>query len=153
SGGQLTQRGKLLCLNQTVLGGAQIVERFGKLARAGLNAFEQTHIFNCNCGLVSERRGQFHLLFGEWADFRTTQSQNTDLNVLAQHWNGEDGAVITQLLMVKEGVFRISLYVGNMNHPTFKQCATECGPSFRFDRSIFDMIHELTREAVSLCTV
>ena len=40
TGGELTERGELLCLDEAVLRGAQILQRRGQFARAGLHAFE-----------------------------------------------------------------------------------------------------------------
>ena len=56
AGGELTKRGELLRLHQAVLRGAQVLQRCGQFARAGFHAFEQAHILDCNCGLVSESR-------------------------------------------------------------------------------------------------
>ena len=69
-----------------------------QFARAGLHAFEQTHVLDCNRGLVGERRCQLDLFIGERAHFRARQAQHADWDTLAQHWDGEDRAVIAQSL-------------------------------------------------------
>ena len=71
--------------------------------------------------------------------------QHADRNALAQHRHAEHGAVIAQSLRLDQGVFRISLYVGDMNDLPFKQGASSRRASLGLDRNIFDMIHELAR--------
>ena len=56
AGGELTERGELLCLHQAVLRGAQILQRLRQFARAGLHAFKQAHILDCDRGLVGKCR-------------------------------------------------------------------------------------------------
>ena len=56
AGGQLTERGELLGLDQAVLRGAQVLQRLRQFARAGLNAFEQAHVLDRNRRLVGEGR-------------------------------------------------------------------------------------------------
>ena len=52
--GQLTKRGQLLRLHQTILRGAQILQRGGQLARARLDAFKQAYILDRDRRLVGE---------------------------------------------------------------------------------------------------
>ena len=94
AGGELTERGELLRLDEAVLRGAEVLQRLRQFARTGLNAFEQAHVLDCNRGLVSERRCQLNLFIGEWAHFRARQTQHAGWDTLAQHWDGEDRAVI-----------------------------------------------------------
>src|SRR5262245_56464435 len=54
---ELTKRGELLRLDQTVLRCAQVLQRGGQLARAGFHTFKQTHVLNCDRCLVGECRG------------------------------------------------------------------------------------------------
>src|SRR5262249_58437282 len=52
--GELSERGKLFCLHQPILGGAKILKRFCQLACAGLDILEQAYILDCNDRLVSK---------------------------------------------------------------------------------------------------
>ena len=63
--GELTERGELLRLHEAVLCGAQILQRLGQFACAGLNTFEQAHILDCDRRLVGESRDKLDLLVGE----------------------------------------------------------------------------------------
>ena len=150
TGGELTERGELLRLDQAVLRGAQILQRCGKFARAGLDAFEQAHILDCNRGLVSEGRDQLDLLISKWSYFGAGQNEDADWNPLAQHRNAENRAVIAQSLRLGPRIFRISQHIGDMNHPTFKQRTAGRIPSFGFDRNVFHIIHKFAGEAVGL---
>ena len=87
AGGELTERGELLRLDEAVLRGAQILQRCGQLARTSLHAFEQTNILNRNRRLVSKCCNQLNLLVSEWPDFGTCQRQNADWSAFAQHRN------------------------------------------------------------------
>ena len=51
AGGELTERGELLRLNQAVLCGTQFLQRLRQFARARFNAFEQAGVFNRECRL------------------------------------------------------------------------------------------------------
>src|SRR5215475_777966 len=44
TGGQLTKRGKLLCLDEAILCGPQVLQRGGQFACARLHAFKQTDV-------------------------------------------------------------------------------------------------------------
>src|SRR5262249_692827 len=55
--------------------------------------------------------------------------------------------------MLHKGVFRIGLYIGNMDHPSFKKGPADTRAAFGFDWRIADLIHELAREAVSLAAI
>ena len=92
----------------------------GQFARAGLHAFEQAHVLDCNRGLVGECRDQLDLFVGERPHFRARQAQHADRDALAQHRDGENCAVIAQSLPLNQGVFRISLYVGDMHRPALR---------------------------------
>ena len=103
--------------------------------------------------MVGKGRDQFDLLVSERPHFRTGQNQDANRDTLAQHRNGENGAEIAQPLPLQEGVFWISLYVGDMNQSTFEQCAPERQASFGNDWNISDIIHVFGREAVGLGTI
>ena len=53
---------------------------------------------------------------------------------LAQHRNAENRAEIAQFLRLDQGVFRISLYIGDMNRPDL-QAARARSPSLVRARS------------------
>src|SRR5262249_47186303 len=118
---ELTERRELLCLDQAVLRTAQILQRLRQFARAGLDTFKQSHVLDCYCRLVRKRRYQLNLLLSKWSHLRAGQNQDANRNALTQHRNGKNRAVIAQSLCLGPGVLRVSLYVGNMNHPTLKQ--------------------------------
>ena len=56
TGGELTERGQLLCLDEAILRGSQLLQRCGKFACAGLHAFEQANVLDRDHRLVSEGR-------------------------------------------------------------------------------------------------
>ena len=62
---QLTERSELLRLDQAVLGGPQILQRFRQFAGASFYAFEQAHVLDRDRGLVRKCRYQFNLLVSE----------------------------------------------------------------------------------------
>ena len=64
----------------------------------------------------------FSIAIAAWSAKVVTNSicLSTERDALAQHRNGKHGAVITQSLTFNQGVFRISLYIGDMNHPFFQ---------------------------------
>src|SRR5262249_28670198 len=81
--GELTQRGEFLRLHQAILRCAQVFQRGGQFARAGLDALEQAPVLNGDRCLVREWRGYFTLVIGERTHFRAGQSHNTFRNALA----------------------------------------------------------------------
>ena len=83
TGGQLTERGELLRLDQTVLRSPQVLQRLRQLARASFYAFKQPYILDRDCGLVGKRRDQFDLLVGKRPHLVTCQRQNADRSPLA----------------------------------------------------------------------
>src|ERR1700676_1462494 len=83
TGGELAERGQLLSLHETILCGPQIFQRSSQFARSGFHAFEQTHILNCNRGLVGKNRDQCNLLIREWTHLAACQGQNADRSSLA----------------------------------------------------------------------
>ena len=60
--GELTERGKLLCLYQSVLRRSQLFQRFCQFARARFHTFEQPHILDGDHGLVGKGFNQLDLL-------------------------------------------------------------------------------------------
>ena len=63
--GELVERSERFCLDQAILCGPQIIERFCQLASAGLHFTEQLHISDGDRSLVCEGPGQGDLLLGE----------------------------------------------------------------------------------------
>src|SRR5262249_29297197 len=96
-----------------------MLARFFELPALVLDFIKQSNVLDSNCCLVSEGRDQLDLFVGERLYFRACQGQHADRDTLAQHWDAESCAVISQSLGFDQGVFWISLYIGNMNHPTF----------------------------------
>jgi hypothetical protein len=93
-----------------------VLARLFKLPALVLDFVKQPNILDRNRSLVGKCRDQLDLLVGEWLYFRARQIQDTDWNALAQHWDAEDRAVISQSLCFDQSVFGISPYIGNMNH-------------------------------------
>ena len=58
AGGELAERGQLFGLHQTVLRGAEVVQRGGKLLGARLHLVEQPHILDRDHRLVGESPAQ-----------------------------------------------------------------------------------------------
>ena len=148
-GGQLAERGELLGLDQPVLRRPQFLQRFCQFARAGFHAVEQAHVLNRDGGLVGEGRCGFNLLVRERPDIWTRQDEDTDRFALAQHGNGEDGAIITQFLC-RERVVRVGFDVGNMNDLASQESASRGRSHSRLDRQVFDCFHKLLRETIGL---
>ena len=90
-----------------------------KLPALVLDFIKQAHVLDRNRGLVSEHCDKFDLLVGEWLYFRAHQSQDADRDALAQHWDAESCTEVAQSRRFNQGIFLISPYIGNMNHPTF----------------------------------
>ena len=63
--GELTERGELLGLHQTILRGPQILQGFSQFARASLHAFKQAHVLDRDHRLVGEGLDQLDLLVGK----------------------------------------------------------------------------------------
>src|SRR5262249_52370633 len=101
-----------------------VLARDFELPALVLNFVKQPHVLDCNRSLVGKGRNQFDLLIGEGSYFRARQSQNADRDALAQHWDAESCAKVAQSRRFNEGVFRICLYVRNMNDATFDQRAS-----------------------------
>ena len=87
----------------------------GQFARAGLHAFKQAHVLDRDRRLVGKSCDQFDLLVGEWPHFRARQDQHADWDALAQHRDAKHRAVTAQSLPLDQGVFRVGLYVGDVN--------------------------------------
>jgi len=98
-----------------------VLARLFKLPALVLDFIEQPHILNGDRGLIGKGHDQFDLLVGEWLYFRARQGEHANWDALAQHWDAECCAVISQPLCFDQGVFWISPYVGNMNDATLDQ--------------------------------
>ena len=70
-GGQLSQRCKLLGLNEAILRGTQFLQRLPQLARARFYVFKQADVLDRDGRLVGESRDQFDLLVGKGPHFVT----------------------------------------------------------------------------------
>src|SRR6516225_972524 len=124
-----------------------------KLAALVLDFVEQPHVLDGDRGLIGEGRDQLDLLVGERLYFRARQGEHADRNTLAEHWDAESCAVISQPLCFDQGVLWISPYVGNMNYSTFNQRAPCCRSSLALDGSTPDVVQELAGIAVGLRVV
>jgi hypothetical protein len=97
-GGQLTERGKLLCLHKAVLCGPQILQRFCQLAGALLFSLEQPHVLDGDRRSIREPGDQFDLLVSECLHFRAR----------LQHWDAQNCTVVAQSPRFEQSIFRIS---------------------------------------------
>src|SRR5207248_11510491 len=80
-------------------------------------------------------------------------ARTTEWHALAQHWDAKNCAVTAQSLHVRQGVFRISRCVGDMNYPAFEQRAPGCRTSIGLDWKMLDIIEVFARKSVGLGTV
>ena len=95
AGGQLAERGELLCLHQPILLGAQVVQRLRELTGALLNLVKQPGILNGNQGLVGKGTNKVDLACRckGCTDDRVGARQNARSGVpLAQQWYPKHGA-------------------------------------------------------------
>src|SRR5262249_21717021 len=90
---------------------------------------------------------------GKWAHLVSGQHEDADCRSLAQHRNAENGAVSAQSLRLDNGVFRIGIDVGNMNHLPFEQDPSVKRTAFRVNLNASDIIHEFGGESVSRLTI
>src|SRR5271167_3704632 len=81
---------------------------------------------------ISSKRRTFSMAIAAWSAKVVTssiclsvngrtcerQGKDADWDAFAQHWDAKNCAEVAQSRRFDQGVFRISLYVGNMNHPT-----------------------------------
>ena len=91
AGGELAERGQLLGLDQAVLRGAQIVQRFGKLARALLDLLEQVDIRDRDHRLIGEGFDGLDLPRREGSRMRLAQDYCADDLAVAQQWHRQQG--------------------------------------------------------------
>ena len=84
AGGELTERGELLRLHQTILRGAQVFQRVCQFARARLHALEQAHVLDGDHCLVGEGRDQLDLLVGEWPRPLCASACMTPIGILSR---------------------------------------------------------------------
>ncbi len=109
AGRELAERGQLLGLDQPVLRGAQIVERFGKLPRAILHLVEQAGVLDRDHGLVGEGLEQVDRLVRELTSLRPRHRDGADRNAVAQHRHHEDAAIASRARQLLHGVCEIGL--------------------------------------------
>ena len=68
--GELSKRRQLLCLDEAVLRGSQLLQRVGQLSRSCLHLLEQPNVLDCDHSLISEGRYQLDLLVREQSHVR-----------------------------------------------------------------------------------
>ena len=93
AGGELAEGSELFGLDQPVLGGAQLVERFCQFLRARLHLIEQAGILDRNDSLVCKCLHQLDLPLSEGARLAATQCKHPLDASLAQQGNAEESAI------------------------------------------------------------
>ncbi|MEY9528684.1 hypothetical protein ABIF70_009825 [Bradyrhizobium japonicum] len=109
AGGELAERGQLFGLDQTVLRGAQIVERSGELPRAVLHLVEQAGVLDRDHGLVGKGLEQADRLVRERAGLAARHADGSDGNAVAQHRNHEDAAIAARPRQLPHGLREVGL--------------------------------------------
>src|SRR5688572_6027528 len=85
AGGELAKRGKLLSLDEAILGGPEIFERARKLLRARLHLLKQTDIRHRNHRLVGEGLDELDLPVGKRLDsFAEKHDHADDMAILEE---------------------------------------------------------------------
>src|SRR5262249_11961976 len=138
---------------QHVGGRRLLLQGLRQFCRARLNAFEQSHILDCDRRLVSECRYELDLFVGERANLRARQSENADGFSLPQHWNANDSAKCPKAFGFRERVLGILLNVGNVDDFAFEERASGSRPSFRLDRDSPYILHEPWREPMGFSAI
>ena len=87
TGGELTERGELLCLHQTVLCGAQVLQRLHQFAGTCFNVFIQSRVLDCHRRLVGKRLQQIDSRLWKLARRLAPDHQRTDDMIWAQQGN------------------------------------------------------------------
>ena len=121
TGGELTERGELLRLHQTVLRRPQIIEGSGKLSRADLDLVEQTDVFDGDHRLIREASHELDLAIGKWPDVLSRQDEYADGRAFAQQGNTQHGPVISQTLVFRRAVIWIRKDIGIVNGFAFER--------------------------------
>ena len=93
TGGQLTERGELLRLDQAVLRGPQILQRFRQFAGTSFHVFEQARVLDRHHRLVGKGLQQIDGGLWELARRLAPDHQRADDVVWAQQGNNQDAAI------------------------------------------------------------
>src|SRR5262249_23347928 len=115
AGGELTQRGQLLCLHQAVLRGTQIFKGGPEFAGSCLHALEQAHILDRDHRLIGKNADKIDLLLRKGLDHRPRQKHGANRNTFAHEWNTERSAKTANLLCVKQNKFGVGENVRHMD--------------------------------------
>ena len=78
AGGQLTERGQLLGLDQAILRGPQVLQRFRQFAGAGFHVFKQTRVLDRQHRLRREGLQQFDCALGKFARLLAPDHKRAD---------------------------------------------------------------------------
>ena len=93
AGHQPSERGQLLGLHQTVLGGAQIFERLRQLPRAFLQLGEQPRILDRDHRLAGKGAQQLDLRLGKQLRLEPHHRDGADRDIVAQHRHDQNAAI------------------------------------------------------------
>ena len=108
AGGQLAERGKLFGLNEAVLRRSQFLKRLRQFAGTSFNAFEQTHVFDCNHGLIRESCYQINFTLHKRVHSTARQRDNADRFALPHEWYAYNRAYTSYLSLWLFLIKRIS---------------------------------------------
>ena len=93
AGGQLAERGELLGLDQTVLRGSELLERFRQFPGAGLDVLEQARVLDREHGLSGEGLEEVDRRARKRARLLAADHQRADDPAGSQQWNDQERAI------------------------------------------------------------
>src|SRR5450759_1929755 len=93
AGGELAERGQLLGLHQSILRGAQFIERLRQFPGSFLDLFEQADVAEGDHRLICEGPEKIDNIAGEWSGVAPRDTYRADRDTLAQHGYDEGAAV------------------------------------------------------------
>ncbi|MCY1534683.1 hypothetical protein D9M68_700640 [compost metagenome] len=149
SGSQLSERGKLFRLDQSVLRRLEFFEGVRQFLGSCPHFLKKAHILDGNHGLVGKGRCQLDLLVREWPHGGTGQCEHPDRASLAQERHAKYGTKPAKSLRFRHGVLGIVEDVGHLNRPDLKQGSPDYAPAPRLQRERSEILVEFLREAVA----
>src|SRR5262249_49638707 len=110
-------------------GGRRIIKQKTQFLGACFHLVEQSHVLDCDDGLIGERRDEVDLLLTEWIKQSSGQKQYTNRRAVAHEWNRSHGPINTTRTCLKEREAWIREDVWRVNGPALKYCdAGDGGP-------------------------
>src|SRR5215471_957924 len=122
-----------------------LLQRFGKLPRAGLHLVEQPHVLNGNSGLVSECCRQLDLFFGEWMNSGTNHCEYADRNSFAHHWDARQRPVPAEADGLGHCIIGILKNIYDLNRCSRCDRSTDDTSTIELDLHIFHVVLKFKR--------